>query len=329
MADVQSQFEQFHEIIRIDFEMGEELRGKRDRVVDRIKNYLRSIGMTQPRLLLQGSYIMKTGVKPIADLEYDIDIGLRFDVHEEDYSASTVRSWVYEAVKNHTQRIEDKGPCIRVVYQKGYHLDLVSYAVWEQEEKEEFRLAHKTKGWRPADPPGLLEYVKNGRQRFADTEDAATKTDQFRRCIRCLRRWNDVCFPFEHPIKPCGLALVLLGIQRSLNKTLFLDGHSDDRRALESFTRSLAQTDGRLVASKPTPEYEDLFASLSDVEMDALKYRFGELADALQAAGEQIDPVAACEKLQDVFGDDFPIPAPEETAHRTQAPAIVTSSSSA
>ena len=330
MADIQKQFEQFHDTIRVDYEMAQELRDKRDIVVERIYNHLKRIGTVQPRLLLQGSYKMKTGVKPIADLEYDIDIGLRFDLHEGDCPAPTVRQWVYEAVEKHTRRIEDKGPCIRVVYEKGYHLDLVSYAVWEEYGTEEYRLAHKTRGWRPADPPGLLEYVNDYRQDFEDTEDSATQTDQYRRCIRYLRRWNDVCMPFEHDSKPCGLAFVILGIQRGLTRTVFLDGRPDDRGALEDFTRSVAQTPGRLVAAKPTPEYEDMFAPLSDSQMEQFKERFGALADALQETGETSDPVKACEILQeDVFGDDFPVPTPEETARQTQAPAIVTSSSSA
>ena len=330
MADIQKQFEQFHDTIRVDYEMAQELRDKRDIVVERIYNHLKRIGTVQPRLLLQGSYKMKTGVKPIADLEYDIDIGLRFELHEDDYPALTVRQWVYEAVEKHTRRIEDKGPCIRVVYEKGYHLDLVSYAVWEENSAEAYRLAHKTRGWRPADPPGLLDYVNDYRQNFPDTEDSATRTDQFRRCIRSLRRWNDICIPFEHESKPCGLALVLLGIQHGLARTVFLDGRPDDRSALERFTRSISQTSGRIEATKSTPEYEDLFAPLSDSQIQQLKERFGALADALQKAGETSDPVEACEILQEeAFGDDFPVPSPEETARKTQAPAIVTSSSSA
>lgn len=331
MADIQRQFEEFHATIRVDFDMADELRDKRDIVLARIRKHLADNERPSFRELMQGSYKMKTGVRPVGDLEYDIDIGLRFDIRETDHTATDVRSWVLDALKGHTNTVEHRGPCIRVIYQKGFHLDLVIYAVWKDAAGvQQHRLAHKTRGWRAADPAALLDLVDRHRQdHFADTEDDETKTDQFRRCVRSLRRWIDVQIPRETDAKPTGLAFVLLAMQRGLQRTTFLDGRSDDRQALARFARALAQSAGRLTAKKPTPEFEDVLARLSDAEMDAFKAKLLVLADALDYAGKTADPVAACERLVTVFGDDFPVPEPEDTATRTRAPAIVTSSSSA
>ena len=160
MADVQKQFMKYHSNIRVDYEMSETLREKRDIVVEKIKNYMRDNDKPVPTQLLQGSYIMKTGVKPIADIEYDIDVGLRFDIHEDDYSASEVRGWVLDAIGDHTKRVDSKGPCIRVCYEAGYHLDIVCYAVWEDSACiSQYRLAHKDNGWRAADPPDRKSVV--------------------------------------------------------------------------------------------------------------------------------------------------------------------------
>lgn len=329
MADVQKQLEKFHEKIRVDYDMSRELRDKRDIVVAKVKKYLQDNGYPTCEVLLQGSYKMKTGAKPIADLEYDIDIGLRFDIHEDDYKAVTVRGWVFDAVKDHTLRVEDKGPCVRVVYEAGYHLDLVTYAVREADGKDVYRLANKKNGWRPADPPALLEYVKDYRETFKGTEDGATKTDQFRRCVRYLRRWNDVRMPYEDEMKPTGLAYVLLAIQRGLAKHAFVDGRPDDRTALAAFVRGLSWTSGRLRADKPTPEYEEVLSRLDDGAMTQLKADLSSLAAALEEAGRTADPVQACKRLCEVFGDDFPVPPPQETAKASGAPAVITSSTSA
>lgn len=330
MADVQKQFEEFHETIRMDYEMASELREKREAVLKRIRKYLKDNDLPGFREIGQGSYTMKTGTKPIEDLEYDIDVGLRFDFHPDDYTAEEVRRWVYEALKEHTKRIEKKNPCIRVVYEAGYHIDITSYAVWEEGGKERFRLARKDTGWTPADPPALLDYVNNFREaNFKDTEDSTTKTDQYRRNVRALRRWNDVRVPYESKFKPVGLAFVLLAVQRPLTRATFLDGRPDDRQSLAAFTRSVANIAGRVVANKPTPEYDDLFVRLTDADMDEFKKAMGTLADALEFAGSTADPVKACERLQEVFGEDFPVPEAKDTAMRTRAPAIVTSSSSA
>ena len=328
MADVQQQFEKFHQEIRVDYEMSQALRDKRDILVKKIRKHLQREGKTLPEVLLQGSYKMKTGVKPIDGREYDIDIGLRFSFESSEHEAVTVRGWVYDAVKDHTKRVEDKGSCIRVCYEEGYHLDLVSYAVWTESGRDQYRLAHKSRGWIEADPPALLEHVKDARKPFKGTEDVSTSTDQFRRSVRYLRRWDDVQVSGEGDDKPSGLAFVLL-MRDKLQPTMSWKGAPCDLRALETVARSCAGNLSRISSFKSTPEYEDMFARLSDEDMLALKKRFGILASALSSADADADPVSACETLQDQFGEDFPVPAAEETAKKTSAPAIITTSSSA
>jgi hypothetical protein len=137
-----------------------------------------------------------------------------------------------------------------------------------------------------------------------------------------------VAIPYESDTKPSGLAFLLFAIAH-LQPTTFWDGKPDDRRALEALVSCAVAHASRLVVHKPTPEYEDLFAKLSNRDMEALKKRFGSLATALRQAAEEVDPVEACRILQGVFGDDFPIPKSEETGKKTSAPAIITSSSSA
>jgi hypothetical protein len=329
MAKVQKYFEKFHEVIRTDYEMNQTLIEKREIILNRIRKHLADNKRPGFEVLLQGSYKMKTGVIPIANLEYDIDVGLRFNFSENDYSAKTVRQWVFEAVEGHTEKVEEKGPCIRVTYADGYHVDLVIYACWTDDQgQEQCRLARKRRGWVPADPARLLECVREARKPFEGTEDTATKTDQFRRVVRCLRRANDIRIPRESDSKPTGLAFVLL-CRDKLQPQLTWTGESDDRAALENLVSLAAGTVGRIVAKKPTPEYEDMFARLSDEEMEELKSWFAKMRDALQEADRVADPVEACKKLREMFGEDFPVPEPEETGKKSSAPAIVTSSSSA
>jgi hypothetical protein len=329
MANVQKYFEQFHRRIRTDYEMSEMLREKRDIILNRIRRHLAERGRPGFVEMNQGSYKMKTGVVPIADLEYDIDVGLRFDFSETDYDAKTVRGWVFEAVDGHTEKVESRGPCIRVTYKDGYHVDLVVYARWTDAfGAEHYRLAHRTGGWRPADPVRLLAIIREARRPYEGTEDGATKTDQFRRCVRYQRRWIDEEIPRESTAKPTGLAFVLLAMERLSPHTTWM-GLLDDRAALEALARSAANTYGRITAVKPTPEHEEMFGRLTDEEMGELKGRYVVMAEALRKADEEPDPVVACRILQKVFGPDFPVPEPEDTARKTSTPAIVTSSSSA
>jgi hypothetical protein len=328
MANVQKQFEAFHDTIRFDYGITSELAEKRDVIVKRIREYLKKNDLPSFTVLLQGSYKMGMGVRPISDLEYDIDVGLRFSFNKDEYDAAAVRGWVLKAVEDHTKHVEDKGPCVRVCYEKGYHVDLVTYAVSEDVSgQEKYSLAHKSTGWKDADPPGLARFVEDVRRPYENTTDAATKTDQFRRVVRYLKRWSDIKLPGEPKPKPSGLALVLLCSTR-LSPTTVLNV-PDDRRALENLAESVSFDEERITAFKPTPEYEDMFDRLNDGEMVKMKERFREMRDVLRAADAEPDPVLACKTLQTIFGDDFSVPSPEDTAQKTSGPAITTSSTSA
>jgi hypothetical protein len=331
MAEVQKYFEQFHQAIRADYESDEKLREKRDIVLDKIVKFLRDAARPSFDVLHQGSYSKdaRTGVKTIENLRYDIDIGLRFAIEETEYTAKEVRGWVWEAVKDHTGDVQDKGPCIRVIYAEGFHLDLVSYARWTDDAgREQYRLAHKENGWRPTDPPELLKCIKDAREPFSQLTDSATSTDQFRRVVRYLKRWYDEQIPEESSDKPTGLGYTLLCRER-LQPMAKWDGSPDDRKALEQLASWVEVQLGRIAMMKPTPEYEDLFGKLSDSAMDKLKSRFGDMKSALVDADAEPDPVKACERLALVFGRDFPVPKPSDTGRKTSAPAIVTSSYSA
>ena len=329
MAKVQKYFEEFHDKIRIDYETNATLREKRDIILERIRKYLKENKLPGFEALMQGSYAFGTGVLPLEGVEHDIDVGLCFKISEKDYTPQDIHGWIFNAVNGHTEKVEDRGPCIRVTYADGYHVDLVPYACWEDKNKvTNYRLGHKENGWRQADPPGLLDYVKKARSAFAGTEDDKTKTDQFRRCVRYLRRWHDTMIPGKSRSKPTGLAFVLMTVNR-LQPRRFFDGQADDRGALEAISEHYALTVGRITAKKPTPEYEDILARLTDQDMENLKSRFKALTAGLRAADQESDPVEACKVLRKLFGQDFPVPSPEDTGKKTKAPAIVTSSSSA
>jgi hypothetical protein len=328
MAYIQQQFEQFHSSIRADYDMNSTLREKRDNIIDLLRKRLKQAGRPTFRELMQGSYAYGVGIHPIENLEFDIDVGLRFDIDPAKYEAQEVRKWVFDAVEGHTNSVEEKGPCIRVAYSAGYHVDLVTYATQVQNEHETYSLAHRTNGWRPADPPALLQYFRSARLAFDGTEDKASNTDQLRRVVRYLKRWNDEAIPKEAEYKLSGLALLLMSVNYAKPSRLW-DGTLDDLTALEQVAASASSIAGRITIRKPTPEYEDLASRVSDSEMTKLKERFARLAEACRTARAEVDPVKACQTMKAVLGRDFPVPDPKDAAKKTAGPAIVTSSASA
>ena len=124
---LQKQFEKFNENIKMDYDENSELASKRDILVNKLKS---NEDLPSFTIINQGSYSMYTGVKPLDNKDYDIDVGLRFNVNKGDYKPLELKEKVYEILKDHTDYgAEIKQPCVTVTYKKngniGYHVDLV------------------------------------------------------------------------------------------------------------------------------------------------------------------------------------------------------------
>jgi predicted nucleotidyltransferase len=84
----------------------------------------------------QGSYEMGTGIKPLNGGDYDIDIGVYFELDVDKYKDPVeVKQWVCKALDGHTNSVDIKEPCVRVEYSVGgepkYHVDLAIYGYEE------------------------------------------------------------------------------------------------------------------------------------------------------------------------------------------------------
>lgn len=350
MAQIQRQFEQFHEAIRLKrFSENAELREKRDRVLKRLREGLQEVfagkGKTPPEYdtFDQGSYAMGTGVKP-ATGDYDIDEGVVFKIATTDYpDPVTVKEWAYEALKGHTKSVEIRRSCVTVWYQEDdedlYHVDLAIYsggnpggkmhlAKGKQNSEEQHRV------WEEADPQGLIDGILG---RFAG-EDAG----QFRRTIRYLKRWRDERFPSDGNAAPIGIGITVAAYHW-FQPVYMVDTFSNTRRyddlaALLRFVQTMRDnftqrlSDGqwveRLEVRLPVAPFGSLFEKMTDAQMVEFKDKLDKLLEALEAAHDEADPVEACRMLRRQFGDDFPVPKKEDTGRRTP-PAIVSSSSSA
>lgn len=298
MAFLQRQFEQFHATIRMDYDHNNNLVTKRDMLLEEIKDHLKSNERPGFTRILQGSYKMRTGVKPTGAKEYDIDVGLSFEfatgMRPE---AGEIRSWVLSAVSRYASRtVIDKGPCIRVAYADGYHVDLVVYAAPTAGDPK--FLDHKERGWINAEPVQLLKYVDDACSKFSGSEGGAG-LDQLRRVVRYLKRWDDFTNPVEGSDKPAGLAYTLLTIDSLKAPVFAVDTRLDDALALRSVADESARTT-RISAIKPTPEYEDMFSRLSPGAHTRLQKRFVALREALDFARSEPDTRVACQRLADV-----------------------------
>jgi hypothetical protein len=354
MADVQKQFEEFDEKIRLGrFEENETLREKRDiirkKVDANLPDVFRHHNETVPDWTWcdQGSYDLGTAIKPPIECDYDIDQGLYFTLSTSTYPDPVVlKERVHEALDHHTDDVRIRRSCVTVQYTDKedplYHVDIAVFSDASENADRKHRLAigressaNDEREWRVSDVDGMKEKFWS---RFASGPDR----DQFRRIARYFKRWKDYNFSASGNAAPSGISLTVVSYDEM--RVTFADSFTKDapidldamrgivKRMLARFEdvwdSTLGRSVRRLKISLPVEPWNDLLARMTERQMDEFEEKLGLLRGALDEAAEEPDPVEACKKLRTVFGPDFPVPERKDTAKK-HAAAVASSSHSA
>ena len=339
MADLQTQFLGFHSAIRLGtYEENSFLRDKRDLIIEQLKSRLKEKkdeGYPQyERSFNQGSYALNTGIKPIRDGDYDIDVGVLLDCHKEDYKPVELKELVADCIKHNNRTVEVSRSCVTVTYIKegkpDYHVDLPIYAKSSNTYDDIYYLAKGRKGlaedkrvWQAADPEGI-NLIINGLYKGNDTyeDNGSEQRKQFRRCVRYLKRWRNHKYVGIHSI---GLTMAAY---HWLEPELEV---KNDEEVLLSLVKTILNNfdySGRLSINLPITPGGDLLKSVSDEDMATIKERFETLRDNLQSAIDEPDAHEASKILRKSFGDDFPEVAKSDKAKKSnEAPYVSTGSS--
>lgn len=316
---IQSEFIDFHNRIKLDYDVKAELAEKRDILLGILRNSGKLPGFEEYN---QGSYGMYLGVEPIDGREYDIDVGLRFNADKDDYEPMDIKNIIADVLKNLTDYgTTVKKPCVTITYKKdgeaAYHVDLVTYLYEDHTDKDsQLYLARGKESmpeeiyWEKSDPVGLVDYINN-------KVNKGNARDQFRRTIRYIKRWKNRRFNSAGHAEPASIGITLIVADN------FVESSGDDLSALLSAVKSiqnLFQTvkyeDGRWLyrIKYPMPyslNFEndtDAFEKMTDIQMTDFKEKLEKLVRDLEAVQNEPDEVEQCRKLQKIFGDDFHVP---------------------
>lgn len=122
MINLQKQFLKFHDKIKIDFKDNKPLRDKRNLIIRNLreglkKKYPENTPTFSP--FNQGSYDLATGVKPLKGEDYDIDVGIVFDISKKRTEPVELKQEIHEILNVYAKRnVEIMRPCVRVQYHK-------------------------------------------------------------------------------------------------------------------------------------------------------------------------------------------------------------------
>lgn len=335
MVNLQKEFLDFHNEIKLDDE-NQILRDKRDILLNKLKDNI-SDDAASYTTFNQGSYSMGTGVKP-EDEDYDIDVGIRFDIDHDDYKDPIVpKKWVRDALDGHTKSVKIRRSCVTVTYQKDdepvYHVDFAIYAnnntcgkMYVAKGKEFSDVENKV--WELSDPLGLIDAI-NGK--YTDTEDRY----QFKRTIRYMKKWKMHNSSFSGNGVPTGIALTVLAynifavskeydfyaskyVYNDFNalhsfvlaiKNCFVWQYSSE---LETFYHSIA-------AYLPVDPGNNLFEKMTENQMESLYQEISTMLNKLDEASEKTKKSEACEIMVELFGEDFPVTVDKSTVGTSES----------
>jgi hypothetical protein len=320
---LQKYFEDFNKKIKMDYDELSELATKRDIILKKLREDDELPSFDE---FNQGSYAMFTGVEPL-DKEYDIDVGLRFNVNKAEYDALELKQKVHEILKDHTDYgAEIKKPCVTVTYKKNgeaaYHVDLVVYSYEDKDNTDnQLYLARGTnkdnKEWESSDPIKLKDDIMG---KWDDSEQRA----QYRRIIRYMKRWKNIEFKASGNGEPPGIGITLLAYEKfTPQKYDCLESKYkfDDLEALITFVQAVK---GMFAPTKYSDErkeylykieysllvspYTNVFFKMTEIQMTDFKKKIDKLYDDLLKVKKESDIIEQCTKLNKIFGEDFPIP---------------------
>lgn len=304
MADIQRYFEQFNEIIRTGYKYNEELKEKKDKLLENLREKL---NLTFSHFD-QGSYGMGTGIKPI-DGDFDIDVGLIFKENNTEPldCPFQLKEKVWKALSHSRRTIKIKSPCVTVQYisdnEDKYHVD---FAIYKENQYSDLFFARGKSldddklNWEPASPKELVNLIK---ERFPKGEDR----EQYKRCIRALKRWKSI--KLNHKNLP-SIAITVAAYHyfepkyNNDNKEF-----PNDIEALITFLNSLDNCIKNKYLMLPTRPNNNLLENLTNNQAEDLRIKIRKLKDDLEdSRNENRTPRDACKKMKKHFGQDFPIP---------------------
>lgn len=315
MENIQKTFIQFHNNIKLGtYEENKTLKDKRDLLIDELTEALKDekVPGTDRKLTFrkfdQGSYAMNLGIKP-KDSDYDIDVGVIFDITNDEYDSHKLKKLVRDKLnKKHNRTVKFNRPCITVEYSDDYHVDIAIYS----ENNDDLHIAwgkefSKTnKCWYKSEPKELTKWV-------SDVSSIAEESAQFRRCVRALKKWKEKHFSDNGNEAPPSIGLTIQA-RREFSyvpdndiEVLITIASSMKNSFIDQYDAGTGSINKSVTANLPVEPYKNVYYKMTPNQLDNFYDKVEALLEALEAAKEEVSAHKMNMVLRGIFGDDFPL----------------------
>ena len=313
LAILKKEFKDFHEEIKLKkYGENEDLREKRDLLVNELRDSLKDekVPNTDKKLTFisfdQGSYAMNTGIKPKDD-DYDIDVGIIFDIANEEYDSAKLKKLVRDKLnKINNRTVIYNRPCITVEYlSEKYHVDLAVYSknngdihiAWGKEFSDE-------KIWYKSEPKKLTKWV-------ADVSCVSDESAQFRRCVRYLKKWKEKHFQSKGNDAPPSIGLTIQARQSYIYDNNDLNSLIHIVKYIKSSFTDTWDTilfeKKKCIVNLPVEPFKNVYYKMSLNQQNNFYNKIDALLETLIASKNEDSEYKASKLLQKAFGDEFPL----------------------
>lgn len=241
------------------------MRDRRDANRRRLRKGLDANEDPQPtEFVKQGSYAMRTMVQH-PENDYDIDDGVYFlkeDLVGErggELTSRQAREMVRDAVDDgsFTEAPEVRSNCVRVHYQKGYHVDMPVYRTVSEGDEVWHELASSS-GWRRSDARDVTAWYEDGLASSSDGPQKRRLTRYLKKFARSRASW-------------CGTILSGFGITVLVDERGCLEADREDHALYETMRAIRDRLNSDLEIEHPVTPDDMLTSGAEDAK--AAKFR--------------------------------------------------------
>ena len=244
------------------------MRDRRDANRRRLEKGLAENEDPQPdEFVKQGSYAMLTMVQHPAN-DYDIDDGVYFLKEDligdrgAEMTSLQARQMVRDAIDDgsFTRAPEVRGNCVRVFYQKGYHVDMPVYRTVETDCETYYELA-SSNGWKRSDARDVTAWFEKALKDSGDGPQTRRLVREIKKFARSRASWRLLS----------GFGISVLVIEQ-----VRLEADREDRALYETMRAIRDRLNWNLVVAHPVTPGDTITSGSADAKAAALRDKLTE-----------------------------------------------------
>lgn len=320
MMGIQKHFRTFHGAIKLSKQddVYKAARKKDDSITKDVKAAFDDAGHPVIDDFIQGSFSTDTAIlKKTGDFDIDRAVVIAIDTAPDNPVNPKVVISDEVLKKRGFKNAKIKTPCVTADYtSENLHIDYPVY----RKNVDTYELAigkrnsdGANRKWEDSDPKGLTDWIKD-KSAYVGSADA--KLLQFNRVVRYLKRWRDEKFSETVAAKVYSIGVTVMA-KKSFTPSFDDEGAPDDLAVLK-LTVSKMLSGGyfsptgsdqyKIHVDLPVKPGRDIFDGASIDTATQFRNKLKRLEGKLEDAIAETDEVKKCKILQEMLGDDFPVP---------------------